>query len=165
MSSASLRFPKYDVCSVLIESERESCSIMSDSLWPHRLYRTWNSPGQNTGMCSFSFPFSRGSSQLRDWIQVFCIAGGFFTSWATREAQKYWSEWSIPSPDLPDPGIEPGSPALQADSLSMELSGKPFCTHSWIPHMVMVMMMMKILMVVMIILKIYSSQEYRLWHN
>ena len=30
-----------------------------------------------------------------------------------------------PSPgDLPDPGIEPGSPALQADSLPMELSGK-----------------------------------------
>ena len=28
--------------------------------------------------------------------------------------------------DLPDPGIEPGSPALQADSLATELSGKPF---------------------------------------
>ena len=28
--------------------------------------------------------------------------------------------------DLPDPGVEPGSPALQADSLSTELSGKPF---------------------------------------
>ena len=27
--------------------------------------------------------------------------------------------------DLPDPGIELGSPALQADSLSTELSGKP----------------------------------------
>ena len=36
-------------------------------------------------------------------------------------------EWvAIPSPvDLPDPGIEPGSPALQADSLPTELSGKP----------------------------------------
>ena len=36
-------------------------------------------------------------------------------------------EWvAYPSPaDLPDPGIEPGSPALQADSLSTELSGKP----------------------------------------
>ena len=28
--------------------------------------------------------------------------------------------------DIPDPGIEPGSPALQADSLSAELSGKPY---------------------------------------
>ena len=34
-----------------------------------------------------AFPFSRGSSQLRDWTQVSCIAGGFFTIWATREAQ------------------------------------------------------------------------------
>ena len=32
--------------------------------------------------------------------------------------QKYWSGLSIPSPgDLPDPRIEPMSPALQADSL------------------------------------------------
>ena len=38
-----------------------------------------------------SIPFSRGSSQPRDWTQVFPIAGGFFTSWATREAQEYWS--------------------------------------------------------------------------
>ena len=32
--------------------------------------------------------------------------------------QEYWSGLPLPSPgDLPDPGIEPGSPALQADSL------------------------------------------------
>ena len=29
-----------------------------------------------------AFPFSRESSQPRDWIQVSCIAGRFFTSWA-----------------------------------------------------------------------------------
>ena len=34
-----------------------------------------------------AFPFSRGSSQLWDRTQVSHIAGGFFTSWATREAQ------------------------------------------------------------------------------
>ena len=33
-----------------------------------------------------AFPFSRGSSQSRDQTQVSLIAGGFFTSWATREA-------------------------------------------------------------------------------
>ena len=33
-------------------------------------------------------PFSRGSSQPRDWTQVSCIAGRFFTSWVTREAQR-----------------------------------------------------------------------------
>jgi len=31
--------------------------------------------------------FSNWSSQPRDWTQVSNIAGGFFTSWATREAQ------------------------------------------------------------------------------
>ena len=35
-----------------------------------------------------AFPFSRGSSWPRDRTQVFHIAGGFFTGWATREAQK-----------------------------------------------------------------------------
>ena len=34
-----------------------------------------------------AFPFSRGSSQPRDQIQVSRIAGGFFTSWTTRETQ------------------------------------------------------------------------------
>ena len=38
-----------------------------------------------------AFLFSRGSSQSRDWTWVSCIAGRFFTSWATREAQEYWS--------------------------------------------------------------------------
>ena len=33
-----------------------------------------------------AFPFSGGSSQPRDGTQVSHIAGGFFTSWATREA-------------------------------------------------------------------------------
>ena len=40
--------------------------------------------------------------------------------------QKCWSGLPFPSPgDLPNPGIEPGSPALQADSLPTELRGKP----------------------------------------
>ena len=38
-----------------------------------------------------AFPFSRGSSQPRDQTQVSCNVGGFFTSWATREAQEYCS--------------------------------------------------------------------------
>ena len=36
--------------------------------------------------------------------------------------QQYWSRLPFPSPgDLPDPGIKPRSPALQADSLPTEL--------------------------------------------
>ena len=38
-----------------------------------------------------AFPFSKGSSQPRDQTQVSCIAGGFFTSWATKEALEHWS--------------------------------------------------------------------------
>ena len=40
--------------------------------------------------------------------------------------QEYWSGLPFPSPeDLPNLGIEPGSPALQADSLPTELQGEP----------------------------------------
>ena len=39
--------------------------------------------------------------------------------------QEYWSELPFTSPvDLPDPGIEPGSSALQTDSLPSEPPGK-----------------------------------------
>ena len=39
--------------------------------------------------------------------------------------QEYWSGLPFPSPgDLPNPGIEPGSPALQADALPSEPTGK-----------------------------------------
>ena len=38
--------------------------------------------------------------------------------------QEYWSGLPFPSPgDLPNPGIEPGSPALQADALPSEPQG------------------------------------------
>ena len=57
----------------------ESCSVVSDSLWPHGLYSQWSSLGQDAGVGSLFllqgiFP-TQGSNQ-----------GGFFTSWATREA-------------------------------------------------------------------------------
>ena len=107
----------------------ESCSVVSDSLWPHRLYSPWDSPGQNTGVGGLSllqgiFP-TQGSNpglptlqvdslpaeppgkpkitgvgslslpgesyQPRNRTGVCCIAGRFFTSWATSEGQrKLW---------------------------------------------------------------------------
>ena len=39
-----------------------------------------------------AFPFSRGSSKPMDQMQFSHIAGGFFTSWATREAHFYYKE-------------------------------------------------------------------------
>ena len=107
----------------------ESCSLLSDFLWPHgpqptRLLCPCNCPGQNMEVGSFSFiqgifskqgsnpdllqcrqilyrlshqgsprvlervayRFFRGSSWPRNQPGVSCIWGGFFTSWATREA-------------------------------------------------------------------------------
>ena len=60
----------------------ESRSVVSDTLRHHGIL-------QAGILQCVAFPFSRGSSQPRDWIQVSHIAGisgGFFTSWATREA-------------------------------------------------------------------------------
>ena len=110
-------------------SENESRPFVSESLQPHGLYSPWNSPGQNTGVCSCSllqgifptqrwnpglqncrqilyqlshkgeprilewvaYPFSSGFSQPRNWTGVSCIAGGFFTSWASRKARNHQS--------------------------------------------------------------------------
>ena len=52
-----------------------------------------------------SIPFSRGSSQPRDWTWVSCIVGGFFTIWATREAQEYWSGYQIFPSQEPNLGL------------------------------------------------------------
>ena len=43
--------------------------------------------------------------------------------------QEYWSGLPFPPPgDLPDPGIEPGFPALQVNSLPSDLPGSPKVT-------------------------------------
>ena len=62
----------------------ESCSLVSDSLQPHRLYSPWDSPGQSTGAGSLSL--LQGIFPTWGRTQVSRIAGRFFTSWATREA-------------------------------------------------------------------------------
>ena len=44
--------------------------------------------------------------------------------------QEYWSGLPFPSPgDLPYPGIESRSPALQADALTSQLPGKFYCIY------------------------------------
>ena len=47
--------------------------------------------------------------------------------------QEYWSGLLCSPPgDLRNPGIEPGSPALQADFLLAEIPGKPIYTHIYV---------------------------------
>ena len=66
--------------------------VVSNSLRPHELYVTCKAP-LSMGILQakilewVAIPSSRGSSQPRDWTQVSCIVGGFFTIWAIREAQ------------------------------------------------------------------------------
>ena len=72
--------------------QSESCSVVSNSLWPHGLH-SYTAHGilQARILEWVALPFSRGSSQPRDQTLVSHIAGRFFTSRATREAQEYWS--------------------------------------------------------------------------
>ena len=46
--------PPWKPKNTMKKSESESCSVLSDSLWPQGLYSPWNSPGQNTGVGSLS---------------------------------------------------------------------------------------------------------------
>ena len=54
-------------------------------LWSPCSYYTVHGSLQARVLEWVAFPFSRGSSQPRDWTQVPCIAGRVFSSWATRE--------------------------------------------------------------------------------
>ena len=73
--------------------------------------------------------FLNSSKTQWKWKSLSCVQL-FPTSWTIQSMEysrtEYWSGWPFPSPgDLPNPGIEPRSPALQVDSLPTELWGKP----------------------------------------
>ena len=61
------------------------CSVMSHSLQPHGLCPWPLCPWifQARILKWVAMPFSRASSWPRDWTWVSCIAGKFFTFWAT----------------------------------------------------------------------------------
>ena len=70
-----------------------------------------------------------------EWVKSLSRVRLFATPWIVAyqappsmgfSRQECWSGLPFPSPGiLPNPGIEPGSPALQADALPSELPGKP----------------------------------------
>ena len=66
----------------LLVSWRVKVSQSCLTLWHPGLYRIL----QARILEWVAFPFSRGSSQPRNWTGVSCIAGGFFTSRPVREA-------------------------------------------------------------------------------
>ena len=104
--------------------ESESSSVMSGFLRPQTLYSPWNSLGQNTGVDSLSllqgiFPTQRSNSGLLHSRQIL-----YQLSHKGSPGILGWVAYPFSS-GLPNPGIELGSPALQADPLPTELSGKP----------------------------------------
>ena len=87
-------------------------------------------------------PWDCKQSAMTGWLKVKSLSHVqlFATPWTVVfqpppsmgfSRQEYWSGLPCPSPgDLPDPGIEPGSPTLQTDSLPSEPPGNP-CLGNW----------------------------------
>ena len=83
-----------------------------------------DSPGKNIGVGCHIFLQGIFPTQGLNWGLPHCRGLLYHLS---HQGSPWILEWvPIPSPwDLPDPGIEPRSPALQMDSLPAELPGKP----------------------------------------
>ena len=78
-----------------------------------------------------TIPFSRGSCRLRDQAWVFCIAGGFFTICATREAPKSWCMLLI---SILDAHLFILSKSMKCINISWEgmlFLSQPHSIHSW----------------------------------
>ena len=76
---------------------------------------------------------SERSTGMSEGQSLSCVQLCDFTDAPSMEfsRQEYWSVLLFPSlKDLPDPGIKPRSPALQADSLPSEPPGKPHYWHN-----------------------------------
>ena len=106
-----------------------SHSVVSKSLWPMDYSSPGSSvhgdsPGKNTGVGCHAlfqriFPTQGSNPSLPHCRQ---ILHHLSYQWSPRTLE--WLAYPF-SRDLPNPGIGPGSPALQADSLPAELPGKP----------------------------------------
>ena len=98
----------------------QSCPTFCD---PMDVYSPWNSPSQNTGVSSLSllqgiFPTQGSNPGFLHGRQIL-----YQLSHKGSSRILEWVAYPF-SVDLPDPGIKPGSPALQADSLPSESQGK-----------------------------------------
>ena len=111
-------WPSHMACGFLVpqESESESHSVVSDSLRPHGLCTSWNSPGQNTGVGSLSlllgiFPTQGSNPGLLHCRQILYQLNyqenpnkRFMSKWQNNNkvwwAQKSEREWWVWSPKM-----------------------------------------------------------------
>ena len=96
---------------------------MFNSLQSHGLFSPWNSPGQNMGVGILSllqgiFPTQGLNPDLLHCRQI-------LNQLSHQRSPRILERVAYPPVDLPDPGIEPGSPIFQVGPLPIELSGKP----------------------------------------
>ena len=109
------------------ESESESHSVMSASLRPHGLYSPCNSPSYSTGVGSLSLLQGIFPTQGLNTGLLHCRQILYYRSHKGGPRILGWVAYPF-SRGSSNPGIEPGSPALQVDSLPTELWGKPLNT-------------------------------------
>ena len=83
-------------------------------------------------LCSTHFLLYNNVNQL--CVKVAQLTPTLCNPWTIQSKEfsrpEYWSRQPFPSPgELPDPGIEPRSPTLQADPLPAELPGNQLCVY------------------------------------
>ena len=102
-----------------------NCSVVSDSLWPHGLYSPWNSLGQNTEVGSLSH--LQGIFPTQGLNPGFLHCRLIFFYQLSHKGSPGILEWvTYPfSRGSSQPRNQPGSPALQVDSLPVKPQGKP----------------------------------------
>ena len=113
------------------------CSASSVIVQSLSRIRVLATPRSVAHQASLSFIISQSLLKLtsNEWVKLLSRIRLFATPWTVAHQappsmafsrQDSWSGLPFPSPgDLPDPGIKPGSPALQADTLPSEPPGKP----------------------------------------
>ena len=120
------------------EKGKWSLSVLSNPQWPHglqpsRLLHPWDFPGKSTGVGCHCL--LREGTMLREIKWTHSVVSNSATPWTVAHQappstgfsrQEYWRGLPFPSPgDLPNSGIKPRSPVLQADDLLSEPPGRP----------------------------------------
>ena len=120
------------LCCSVLGSALGKCQFVADC-WNHL------APSRKEGYFVFLlFPyltFKPFISKSSKWVKLLNRVRLFSTPWTVAHQappsmkcsrQEFWSGLPLPSPgDLPDPGIKPGSPTSQADTLLSEPPGNP----------------------------------------